>query len=319
LTKSFGAACLGLTILIGAVAGCTQATQVPPQQLPPTAESAVDLVPQPTSLVAVLADTATPGPTATPMPSATPPPSATFTPPIVRSYRVAFVPDGEQLDVRAGAGTNHPLVGTIPPNVAAVQSSSPPEADWVEITWQSLDGWTMRQFLTEEKGAQAFCSDAAARRIVDDFKVALQGRDGPLLARLVHPKRGLLVRLNWWNPEVRFSQPAVETVFNSDTSYDWGVEDGSGQSLVGSFKVVVQPLLEADFSGTPQVHCNNLVAGGSAGIIQLPFEYSAVNYYAIFRPPAADSEFDWGTWVLGIEYWSGKPYLSFLVHYEWEI
>jgi hypothetical protein len=39
----------------------------------------------------------------------------------------------------------------------------------------------------------------------------------------------------------------------------------------------------------------------------------------MYRPAPADQELDWGTWVVGIERWQERYFVSFLVHFEWEI
>lgn len=305
---------LSLLLLAAVLPGCAPLFETP-TPLPPPApvQEAVQASPQPTSLAVPQVNTATPLPTAT----ATALPTAT-TPPL-RRYRVAYVLEGDQLNVRTGPGVDYGVVGAIPPNLAGVQSTSPTDVDWIQISWQNLNGWVNRYFLTEDVGSDAFCTAPEARRVVDDFSRALQARDGQQLAQLVHPRRGLLVRLNWWNKEVRFGQPDVATLFTSATSYDWGFEDGSGLAIQGPFKEVVLPILDRDFGAISQITCNSIASGGSAGIIQLPFEYSPVNYYSVFRAAPPETEFDWGTWVLGIEYWAGRPYLSFLVHYQWEI
>jgi hypothetical protein len=56
-------------------------------------------------------------------------------------------------------------------------------------------------------------------------------------------------------------------------------------------------------------------------LVQVPPEYIGFNYYSVYRTAVDDEDnpFDWGSWVIGIEYWDGLPYLVYLIHYEWEI
>jgi hypothetical protein len=221
--------------------------------------------------------------------------------------------------MRSGPGVEFDVLTALSPQATQVQIvSTQADGDWVEISWQNIQGWVNRYFLTENVSAETFCTDPASRQIVEDFRAAVEARDGAGLERLIHPRRGLLVRLNWWNNEIRFEAQDIPTIFTTDVAFDWGYEDGSGAPIKGSFREIILPVLDKDMAGPSQIHCNELAAGGSAGLIELPFEYSPVNYYAIFRQ-AQDNELDWGTWVLGIEYWEGKPILSFLVHYQWEI
>ena len=88
----------------------------------------------------------------------------------------------------------------------------------------------------------------------------------------------------------------VASLFESEESYSWGIADGSGDPIEGTFSEV------------------------TAGLVQLPTSYEGTNYYSFFRPAGPDEfELDWGTWVMGVEFWLGQPYLSYMVHYEWEI
>lgn len=308
-------------VLIGCASQSSESQPPPSTTQPATAQALVD---SPTLALAathtvIPTETPEPSPTLTLAPTNTPLPTATPTQVVLRDYRVSYVVEDDVLNMRSGPGVDFDIVATLPPHAEGVRSTpTQVEGNWVEIEWQDFTGWVNRYFLTEVKSAESFCDDPAARDIVDAFRSTLEDGNAAHLAALVHPQRGLLVRLNWWNNEVRFSQQDIPNLFADDKQHDWGIEDGSGAPIEGTFTEVVVPLLDRDLAGSPQVHCNELVTGSSAGIIQLPFEYEAVNYYAIHRPPR-DNELDWGTWVLGIEYWDGEPYLSFLVHYQWEI
>ena len=268
----------------------------------------------PTSTKATLPP-ATPAPIPSTIPTTPQPPQ----PVVAASYRIAYVAEDDVLNIRSGPGIDFDIIGSLPPRATGIRiTSRQAEDSWVEIAWDNLEGWVNRYYLTEAVDPETFCNAAAAQDVVERFSAALEDRDGAAMGRLVHPQRGLLVRLNWWNNEVHFDQAEVSSLFTAADKRDWGFEDGSGLPLEGPFEEIVVPLLDTDFAGSPQVHCNQLVAGASAGLIQLPFEYEAVNYYTVHRP-VTDNELDWGSWVLGIEYWAGQPFLSYLVHYQWEI
>jgi hypothetical protein len=262
---------------------------------------------RPTLLSTPAAATSTPVSTATPVPAA------------ATTYRVAYVTADDVLNVRPGPGIEFDVIGTLAPQATGVQAaSSRADEEWVEIEAGAQIGWVNRYFLTEQVLPETFCNDPAVQEVVEAFLVSLEASAGEELEQLIHPQRGLLVRVNWWNNELRYSQTEAQGLFSGDDQRDWGYQDGSGEPIEGSFGEVVLPLLAQDVAGDPQFYCNELVTGASAGLIQLPFEYEAVNYIAVHRP-ATENELDWGTWVLGIEYWQGQPFLSFLVHYQWEI
>lgn len=312
INKSQHSKPFSLLLSIFLLFGCTSQSEQPQPPPSPTQMAAQAVAASPTQ-------TPEPSPTFTPASTNTPAPTVTPIQIVASDYRVSYVAEDDVLNMRSGPGVEFDIVATLPPDANSVQlTSTPAEGDWVEISWQNQTGWVNRYFLTEVVASETFCNDPAARQIVNAFRTALEDGNGATLTSLVHPQRGLLVRLNWWNNEVRFSHSEIPNLFSASEGQNWGYEDGSGAPIEGTFTEIVVPLLDRDFAGDPQIHCNELIAGGTAGIVQLPFEYSGINYYAVHRP-ATDNELDWGTWVLGIEYWDGKPYLSFLVHYQWEI
>ncbi len=140
------------------------------------------------------------------------------------------------------------------------------------------------------------------------------------MSLLVHPERGLHLRHSWWNPEIRLDGSEVEDIFISQAEYDWGVEDGSGFSIVGPFSQVIYPLIEQDFLPATESECNVILHGGTAGLVQLPPEYESINFYSFHRPGTDElNGMDWGSWVIGIESWQGAYYLSYMIHFAWEI
>lgn len=70
-------------------------------------------------------------------------------------FRVVNVEDYDVLNVRSGAGIEHSLQGTVPPDGTDIQIiGTSVEADggvWVPIKYGELTGWVNRYFLTEQK------------------------------------------------------------------------------------------------------------------------------------------------------------------------
>jgi hypothetical protein len=151
------------------------------------------------------------------------------------------------------------------------------------------------------------------------LRAAIAAQDGRALAALVHPERGLRLRLNWWNNEVRVSGPGVQALFSGTTEYDWGTNQGSGEPITGTFAEVVLPPLQRDLLPATERACDEILFGPTAGMAILPDGYQQVHFFSLHRPAPADVEFDWGTWVVGVERWQGAFYLSYLVHYRYEI
>jgi hypothetical protein len=190
---------------------------------------------------------------------------------------------------------------------------------WVPINVEESSGWVNSRFLTEDIPSEEFCGDSETAALLEALRGVIEARDGEALADISNPERGLRFRRYWDSDGVRFENQQVNNVFNLTQSYFWGTAEGSGEDVDGSFSEVILPLLDRDLIGSTQTACNEILQGGTAGVVQLPFRYEGVNFYSMHRPGAADNEMDWGTWVVGIERWQGEYFVSFLVHFEGEI
>lgn len=179
---------------------------------------------------------------------------------------------------------------------------------------------TTAETASQALSTDAFCGEEEARTLLEGLQMAVANEDEEQLAQLIHPEQGLRVRLSWWNPEVHLTGAEVETLLSSETSYDWGVEDGSGRDITGSFSEIVLPRLERDLVTAEEAGCDEILHGGTAGMVQLPEEYESGPFFSLYRPAPPDGiEMDWGTWAVGVEEWQGELRITFLVHYQWEI
>lgn len=297
-------------------------TAIAPARATPTSFPTVPSLP---------AVTATPAPQLDPVPDANATAMAEQSSPIPtavsgpnNSYRVAFVTSDDVLNVRRAAGVNNPIIGTLAANETAVTfmggAIQVAGSTWVEVQKGGVQGWVNGRFLTPMLNETAFCGNQAVLAVVEGVKTAVANQNSAALAQLVHPERGLRLRTSWWNPEVWLSRTELSTIFTSPTSYNWGTRDGSGLPWVGSFAEQIQPMLTRDLLPASETACNAILHGSTAGLIQLPDGYEAVNFYTLQRTPAPDAiEFDWGSWVIGIEQGENGFYLSYLVHFAYEI
>ncbi len=310
MNKHYRYASLIAVLLLAALAcQAVLGTPTPSETPPPTSPPPPTLPPPPTAVPS-------PTPSAQPAPSDQP-----------NQLGVLLVSEGDVLNVRAAAGANNPIIDTLAPHATGILPTGAKQsigaALWREIlTPAGTTGWVNAWYLTEVIPAQVFCADSRVDALLNKFVQAVATRDGAALASLVSPAHGLTIRLNWWNPEVNFrGQAQLVNLFSDTSSYTWGVQDGSGLPIQGSFATEVLPLLDDVLNGAPTRHCNDLESGSgaSAGMKTWPFEYANVNYIALYRAATPGDEFNWGTWAVGIEYVQGKPYIAFLVHYAWEI
>ncbi len=292
----------------------------------PTPTLVIPTAVAPTPIVPPLAEVTEPTelpppPTTVILPTMTPEPTAV---PAALQFQVAYVTRDDTLNVRSGPGVDYEVVGELNPQADDVEITGSGRvvegSTWVPVTDGRVTGWVNSRFLTGVVPAANFCEDEAVNDLVDAFMTAVSERDNAALARLIHPERGLRMHTYWWNPEVLINGDELQRLFSSNTTYDWGVEDGSGLPIEGSFAAVIVPELERDLLPATDGECQEILHGATAGLVQLPDGYEQVPFVSLHRP-APDDEigFDWGTWVLGIEKWNGRYYLSYLVHYQWEI
>jgi hypothetical protein len=48
-----------------------------------------------------------------------------------------------------------------------------------------------------------------------------------------------------------------------------------------------------------------------------PWPYTNIHYYNLYKP-ATDQQLDFRTWLIGVEYVNGQPYLHSMVSIVWE-
>ncbi|MEJ2748743.1 MAG: SH3 domain-containing protein [Anaerolineae bacterium] len=290
------------TAIVTSETTAVQATPTTKLPAPPTIQPTAELTNQPT-----------PSPTAPPTASA---PAAS------QQYQVAFVTADDTLNVRSGPGVANSIVGELAPHATGVQITGLGQvvagSTWVPINASGLTGWVNSRYLAQS--VPDFCDEAAVTQLLGDLKTAVSNQDGDLLAQLVHPERGLRIHHSWWNPEVQLTQADVRHIFASNIQINWGTQAGSGNPIIGSFSQEILPLLQNDLLMADESACDEILHGGTAGIVRLPDGYEAVHYYSLYRPGTDEfAGMNWGTWVVGVEQWQGSWYVSYLVHFQWEI
>jgi hypothetical protein len=169
---------------------------------------------------------------------------------------------------------------------------------------------------TQPSGSTNLCADPQATALIDSLKTAVLNSDGPLLASLVSPSSGLDVAYFHSGAVVNYRPDQAQFLFETTYEVDWGVEPGSGAPKTGSFHDVVVPALVKMFNQPYTLHCNELKYGGATYPVNFPYEKG---YYSIyFAGTEANGNLDWQTWVAGVEYVDGRPYLYALMQFFWE-
>lgn len=164
--------------------------------------------------------------------------------------------------------------------------------------------------------AANFCQDSQVTALIDSFKKAIATADGALLASLVSPKSGMDVAFYHNGNVINYDQEHAKFLFETTYQADWGAQPASGQETVGSFHDIVVPELVKSFNQPYTLYCNELKYGGASYPVKFPYQK---DFYSIYYPGTeANGNMDWHTWVMGIEYVNGKPYVYALTQFFWE-
>jgi hypothetical protein len=276
------------------------------------------------SLVPVATATQSPA-TEAPAPVSTAPPQPTVQTSSEYRYAVVWVPSDNPLPVRQPAGITSMAVDQLASDQRGIgvtgKMTQLGSSAWVEIYRpQGSTGWVNGWNLTEDVAPEVFCADPRVADLANRFILALQDRNGAQMAQLTSPRRGLIFRHDWWNPEVQFGLATVSAVFQDPSSLNWGVNRDSEQPIQGPFSEVILPSLDDVFSVAPEMKCNGLGVGSTAQVAEWPSEFANLNFLSFHRPaPQPGNALNWRTWALGIEYVEGHPYLALAIQYRGEI
>ncbi len=165
----------------------------------------------------------------------------------------------------------------------------------------------------------AFCQDARVGVLLDSLGTALASSNGESFASLVSPVSGLDLQFIRTGRVVNYDREHARFVFETTFQVEWGLGAGSGEPVVGSFQQIVLPSLQTVFTPAAQRVCNQIKLGGATYDAAWPPEYSAINFYSVHFPgTSGNGGLDWETWLTGVEFAGGQPYLRVLLHFNWE-
>jgi len=159
------------------------------------------------------------------------------------------------------------------------------------------------------------CTDPRVATLIDSLKSATLNADGALLSSLVSPN-GVDVRWVHSGNVIKYLPEQAKFLFETTFEADWGAAPGSGEAKMGSFHDVIVPDLEKIFKSPYTLHCNELKYGGATYEVDWPY---TKDFYSIYDAGTQQNgNMDWRTWVAGIEYSNGKPYMYALMQFFWE-
>ncbi len=241
------------------------------------------------------------------------------------AYMVVWAPPDGLLPVREPAGTQGAVVDSLRRDQRGIRltgrTTQLGSSHWVEIVRpDGGTGWVNEWNLTPDVSAAEFCADDRVTGLIARLRSAVSTEDGQSLAELISSRHGLVIRLDWWNPEVVYSRGSVPQLFHSPEAFDWGTARDTGTSIRGSFPTVVLPALQSGLGEEAVgVRCDALATGETGRPTRWPREYANLNFYSVYTPASPVARFSWRTWAIGFEYVDGAPYVTVLVQYRAEI
>lgn len=239
-------------------------------------------------------------------------------------YAIINVNRNDSLNVRGGPGVKFPIVEELPVEANQIYSTGQVQEvaknRWVEVKLLSGSGtgWVNAAYLTEYVDPQAFCADARVPSLLDQVGQALNDQNGEALATLVSPIHGLDVTYFRTGKTANYTPDETRFLFTSEYQMNWGTQPASGLQVKGTFHEQVLPQL-VEVLGSPHERiCNQPRLGGASYAYTWPAQHRYINFYSLYKPGPTGQELAWRTWLAGIEYFGGQPYLFSLIHLFWE-
>lgn len=250
------------------------------------------------------------------------PPTSTPSPDtLIGPYAVIRVADGDVLNIRQLAGASYPVVGSFPSDAINVMRTGPIAGEpngavWMEVQNPSGGtGWVNAFYLTEYVSHDAFCADTRIAPLIQKLRTSMDQSDGLMLSQLVSPAHGMNVHLWAYQQPVNYTPEQAVGAFVSTAIYNWG-GGPSGMNDLGTFKDVIQPrMLDTLNAPNMETYCDSL---DKVYPLFAPWPYPGVRYYNLYKPGTPGTELDYRTWLIGIEYYKGEPYIYGMVNIVWE-
>lgn len=205
-----------------------------------------------------------PAPTSTTIPLAVATAEPSFESP--EHYAVVWVPPGESLAVRETAGITGRIVAEVSATETRLRRTGNTtrlgSSTWFEVrTPSGVVGWAPAWNVTEHVPDETFCADPRVEDLIEAFGRAVQSEDARDLQRHLSPRRGLVIRVDPWNPEIQIESDETLSVFSDARQLDWGSRYASNTQIRGSFSDVVLPSLRPVLQHGEVRSCNGLQLG----------------------------------------------------------
>ncbi len=238
-------------------------------------------------------------------------PTTTTTVPPRRMGVVLLAPDesNNKLNMRAGPGTQNPVVGELQPAQAELASTDAIEVVdgrvWHELITGDATGWVYGYYLTETWSPSEVEQEWDWMSALEDFANSLVLGEG--LQDTVS-WRGLFViyfddNLRRWSPD------DLPVLHEDDSDLRWsntGASASEGDATVGSWKeVIADPFLADYLDEDINIEVGGLTLGPNAVLPSSAISSAFANFpWVAIHDPGDNAELgglDWSTWLVFLE------------------
>jgi hypothetical protein len=166
-------------------------------------------------------------------------------------------------------------------------------------------------------------AEAAVGILVRDTLAAFKKRDGPALAALAHPSKG--VRFSPYayvqTTNVTITAAQLTTAFTDPTKRTWGITDGKGDPIILTFADYTRTYVYArDFASSSQTAFNKTIGAGNTIDNTADVYPNAILFEAYDPGPDPQmKDFQWQCVRLLFERSGDRWFLVSVIHGEWTI
>ncbi len=233
-------------------------------------------------------------------------------------YRVVLVVDGDSLNVRSGAGTENPVMGSLLPGTAIRVTGNTAPVDggtWLEVESPLGPGWVNGFYLT---GTADPVDGAAMGSMVNELGQRFQS--GSEFDDLISEK-GLFVAHHATPIRVR----SVEGLLTDPTTYRWGsnaLEEDSPEIQPETFsEAVAATFVSTTLDDDTQILIDEAIEGPNGRPVDyaIPTELGGFPFVTVHDAgdDAAYGGLDWMTWYVSFSIEDGRYRIVGLTIDEW--
>ena len=166
-------------------------------------------------------------------------------------------------------------------------------------------------------------AEAAVGSLVRDILAAFKKRDGPALAALAHPSKGVRFSPYAYVQATNVTLMAAQLVkaFTDPTKRTWGITDGKGDPIILTFADYTGTYIYArDFASSSQTAFNKTIGAGNTIDNTADVYPNAILFEAYDPgPDPLMKDFQWQCVRLLFERSGDRWFLVSVVHGEWTI